>query len=114
MKVKYLFYIACIVFGLFSCDSDRPVYNPKPRAYPKINFPKRAYTVVAPETCPFSFERANYAEFVQDSMFFGEKTDNDCWFDLYEPSLEGTIHCSYYKIDALTNVTIIVCSISLS
>jgi gliding motility-associated lipoprotein GldD len=99
MKIKLLFFIGCLLFAFASCDSDRPVYNPKPRAYPKIEFPERGYIKVDPKTCPFSFERASYAEFVQDSLFFGEETENDCWFDLYVPSLKGTIHCSYYAID---------------
>ena len=99
MKIKYLFFISCLFFAFASCDTDRPIYNPKPRAYPKIEFPEKGYTKVDPKTCPFTFERASYAEFVQDSLFFGEKTENDCWFDLYVPSLKGTIHCSYYEID---------------
>ena len=99
MQIKHLFYIAFLSLGYFSCDNDRILYNPKPRAYPKIEFPAKDYSKVDPMTCPFSFERAKYAEFVQDSMFFGEQTENDCWFDLYVPSLKGTIHCSYYEID---------------
>lgn len=99
MKIKYLFFVCCLFLGFLSCDSDRPIYNPKPRAYPKIDFPKRDYTKVKTDICPFTFERASYAEFVRDSLFFGEKTDNACWFDLYVPSLKGTIHCSYYQID---------------
>ncbi len=87
-----------------SCDSERPIYNPKPRAYPKIVFPVKAYSMVSPKTCPFSFERASYAEFVQDSLFFGEKAENECWFDLYVPSLKGTIHCSYYGIDEVNTL----------
>ena len=91
-----------LIFSLlfcFTCDNgSQTVFNPKPRSYPKIQFPSKSFTKVTTPACPFTFERAKYAEFVRDTLFFNEKPENDCWFDLYVPSLNGTIHCSYYEI----------------
>jgi len=84
-----------------SCDGgQQSIYNPKPRSYPKIEFPAKSYTKVNTNICPFSFERADYAEFVRDTLFFNDKPENECWFDLFVPSLNGTIHCSYYNINS--------------
>ena len=99
MKLDITILILCFFFIAASCDTERPIYNPKPRAYPKIVFPDKAYTDVSPETCPFNFERPAYADFVRDTLFFNEKPENECWFDLYVPSLKGTIHCSYFEIN---------------
>ncbi len=101
MKSNFvLILVVFTCFAFFDCGGgDRPIYNPKPRSYPKIEFPERSYVSVFTEVCPFTFERAGYAEFVRDTLFFNEKPENDCWFDLYVPSLNGTIHCSYYEIN---------------
>jgi len=99
MTSKYFLFLLCSFLLCFACDSgSQTVFNPKPRSYPKIQFPAKSFTPVTTSSCPFTFERAEYADFVRDTLFFNEKPENDCWFDLYVPSLNGTIHCSYYKI----------------
>jgi len=100
MNCKFFFlilfsFLICIACG----DGGQTIYNPKPRSYPKIEFPAKAYTNVYTEVCPFTFQRAEYADFIRDTLFFNEKPENDCWFDLFVPSLNGTIHCSYYEIN---------------
>ena len=100
MKIKILLLCACVLIAsCYACDTDRPVYNPKPRGYPKIEFPVKSYLSVSPTSCPFSFERAEYAKFIRDTLFFNERPENECWFDLFIPALNGTIHCSYYEIN---------------
>lgn len=91
--------IICFLFCLACGDGGQKIYSPKPRSFPKIEFPAKAYTHVATEVCPFTFQRAEYADFIRDTLFFNEEPENDCWFDLYVPSLNGTIHCSYYEIN---------------
>ena len=100
MKCKYFPLVVFSFLFCFACgDGGQTIYNPKPRSYPKIEFPTKDFTQVNSEVCPFTFQRASYANFVRDTLFFNEKPENDCWFDLFVPSLNGTIHCSYYEIN---------------
>ncbi|MEO1513926.1 MAG: hypothetical protein AAFV95_02900 [Bacteroidota bacterium] len=82
-----------------ACGSD-PVYVPKPRAYPKVMFPKRAYQTFEKDYCQCSFKYPVYSEVVKDTLFFNQKPVNDCWFDLVIPQFNARIHCSYYPISA--------------
>lgn len=75
-----------------------PDYTPKPRAYPKVNYPEKAYDKFDESYCNFTFEKPTYAKVVQDTLFFDEKPESECWFDLVIPSLSGKIHCSYREI----------------
>ena len=101
MISKLFFFLILLILLCTSCDGgQQSIYNPKPRSYPKIEFPAKSYTKVNTNVCPFSFERADYAEFVRDTLFFNDKPENECWFDLFVPSLNGTIHCSYYNINS--------------
>ncbi len=81
----------------FSCGGPTD-YTPKPRAYPRIYFPKRAYVQAETGDCPYAFERPFYAHIVKDTSFFEDKTPNDCWFDLYFPDFNAKLHCSYFDI----------------
>jgi len=91
-NVWFLFFILIIV----ACGE--PDYTPKPRAYPKVNYPAKAYDKFDESYCAFTFEKPVYAKVVQDTLFFGEKPESECWFDLVIPALSGKIHCSYREI----------------
>lgn len=75
------------------------VYSPKPRAYPKVNYPEKTYQPFDKNYCNFSFEYPQYATIQQDTLFFDEQPNDPCWFDIIIPSLNAQIHCSYYPID---------------
>jgi gliding motility-associated lipoprotein GldD len=68
--------------------------------FPKIDFPEKSYQQFNEDYCQVLFEYPTYAQVVQDSLFFGEKTEHPCWFDLIIPSLNGKIHCSYQSIQS--------------
>ena len=84
---------------MFSCGSESPVLSPKPRAFPRIEFPDRKQTPFAESYCPFRFDYANYNELIKDTLFFNSAPENECWFDLNCASLNSYLHCSYYPID---------------
>ena len=65
--------------------------TPKPRAYPRIEYPQRSYLNYAAEGCPFTFEYPAYAE-------INDKKDHACWFDLYMPEFRARLHCSYLRV----------------
>ena len=74
------------------------VYTPKPRGYPKIEFPKKEYELFTADYCKFTFEKPKYIKVVQDTIYFDEKPEHPCWFNLEVADLNGSIHCSYKEI----------------
>ena len=86
----------CLVFLVIACKE--PVYTPKPRGYPKIEFPEKKYDEFKTAYCKFSFEKPAYANVVQDTSYFDQLPDDPCWFNLEMPALNGTIHCSYKAV----------------
>lgn len=75
------------------------VYTPKPRAYPKIEYPNRDYATFKEDFCDFSFQKPSYMNVEQDTLFFNEKPMDPCWFDLVIPGFKGRIHFSYRPLD---------------
>lgn len=100
--MKYLlpFSFLFLLVG-FGCDD--PALAPKPRAYPKIIFPEKAYEKFEKEFCEFTFNFPKYAKIQQDELFFEEEVPHQCWFDIYVPELNGKIHCSYVPLDRKIN-----------
>ncbi len=85
-----LFAIICLV----SCREEK-VYIPKPRIYPKIEFPERKMTTLRKDFCSFSFEHPEYMSFEQDTLFLHRDAPHSCWFNLKFPGLNGTVHFTY-------------------
>lgn len=84
---------------LFGCGQEElPV--PKPRSYPRIDYPSRNPVQLGPEFCPFDFTFPDYATAEQKELFFDEQPANPCWFDLYLAPFDGRIHFSYYPINS--------------
>ncbi len=71
---------------LVSCAAD---YTPKPRAFFKLEFPKKEYYIIQSQ-CPFSFELANY------SVLIAKK--NNCLFDIDFPELNGKLYITYLPL----------------
>lgn len=69
-----------------------PVSTPKPYGYFRITVPDTSYVPFDNSQFPiFNFQLSTNA-IVQP------KEDDPSWFDLYYPSLDATIHCSYKPI----------------
>ena len=94
---KFLFVF--IILSLFITACEEPTYTPKPRGYPKITLPTKAYQKFDEKYCQFTFEYPTYATIEQDTLFFDEKAPSDCWFNIKVKGLNAEIHCSYYNID---------------
>jgi gliding motility-associated lipoprotein GldD len=87
---------------LLSCEE--PVYTPKPRGYPKIEYPEKTYQTFNESYCSdFTFEYPTYAEVQQDTTYFDKKPDHPCWFDLYFPMYDSRVHFSYRPVDKKQN-----------
>lgn len=83
---------------LSACSSDGPPPTPKPRAFPKVDYPDYTYQQFNKDYCSFTFQYPTYAEVVQDDNFFDEQPTHPCWFDLYIPAFDSRLHCSYVAI----------------
>lgn len=82
-----------------SCSEDA-VPLPKPRLYPRINYPAKVYSDFDADYCNFSFKQPNYALIQKDSSYFDQKPLHPCWFDLYYADFDARIHFSYYPINS--------------
>ena len=92
----WIFFFAITLF-LAACEE--PVYSPKPRGFPRIEYPDRAGTSSLNQNgCPFSFQLPTYYQIVQDSFFFEEEPLHPCWFDLWIPNFDSRLHCSYFAV----------------
>lgn len=86
---QLLFQGLFLVLLLAGCS--REAGTPRPRAFPRIEYPQRSYLNYAAEGCPFTFEYPGYA-------VINEKKDHTCWFDLYMPDFKARLHCSYVPV----------------
>ena len=91
------FSLLLIVFILFSCEEKS--YLPKPRAYPKVDFPKKELVPFTADYCNLSFQMPSYFKIEKQENFFEEKAADECWFDLQIPQLNGSLHCTYSPVE---------------
>jgi gliding motility-associated lipoprotein GldD len=95
--------LLCLLLPLLcltACGDETPL-TPKPRGYPRVVYPEKAYRQFISEDCPFTFEYPVYARIEQDTAFFDERPSHPCWFDVYLPDFDSRIHSSYYDIGGL-------------
>lgn len=98
---KITFFLACL-FLFASCED--PIYTPKPRGYPKVVYPEKAYQKFDENYCAFTFEYPKYAVVEQDTTFFDEQPAHPCWFDISMPDFDAKLHCSYTPITPQTPI----------
>lgn len=91
--------ISFILIICLACGGNES-YTPKPRAYPRVEYPKRDYQVFGNVDCPMRFRYPGYAEIKMQESFFGERPAHPCWFDLYIPAFDARIHCTYSSIES--------------
>ena len=77
---------------------EEPVSVPKPRTYPRVVYPPKAYRLADAGYCPFTFEQPVYASIERDTTFFEQRPPSDCWFNISIASLNAKIYCSYYPV----------------
>ena len=98
--MRFLIIFLSFIFSFAACEE--PVYNPKPRGFPKVIYPEKVYQPFTEGYCSFTFEYPTYAVVEQDESFFDEKPLNPCWFDLHIPNFDSRIYFSYIPIDKNT------------
>jgi len=102
-KWQKLFVFAAIsllmVLLLIACAGEQTNPVPKPRTYPRVDFPEKTYKQLDREMCYFGFEMPVYAEIRNYSGEIEDSGNRQCWFDINIPDFNGKIHCSYYPIN---------------
>ena len=98
MQSKNITYLLFLIIFTAGCGQGEPIFTPKPRAFPKITFPKKDYKLFKESFCDLEFEYPVYASIQKDTAFFEEKPANECWFDIYIEEFSSKIHCSYYPV----------------
>lgn len=96
--LRILFFAPLFLILGYACGNEA-VPEPRPRGFPRVDFPEKAYQTFDTTFCDFTFEYPAYAEVIQEADFFGEASLHPCWFDLYVPSLNGRVHCSYVPVE---------------
>lgn len=94
---KLLFVFICILISgiLSSCATD---YQPKPKAYLRIDFPEKSYRNLD-SIYPYSFDIPNYARITPDYYSPNEKN----WINIVFPDFNGALHLSYKAINGNLN-----------
>lgn len=88
-----LLVVFCILSVLFtSCDEKQ--YQPKPRAYFRIDFPEKEYVRIDTMRY-FSFEYPVYSTITPDYLSPNEKE----WINIEYPAYKGTLHLSYKTVE---------------
>jgi len=100
MKYLKVLLLLIIVISICSCDEEK-VGTPKPRTYPRVDFPIKEYTIFKTDNCNFEFEYPVYAKIVNDKKFFNKKTPNDCWYSVIFPKFNGQLYLTYYPINSV-------------
>ncbi len=85
---------------LFLSCEEQGLPTPKPRMFPKVDYPQKAFKIFDEDYCSFSFMQMAYANVKQEETYFDEKPLHPCWFDLEIDKLNASIHCSYYPINS--------------
>ena len=92
---------AAIILAAASACGGATSQTPKPRAFPRVEFPVAAgATAFRLEVCPFTFDYPSYVDVEQDTLFFDDRPEHPCWFDLVTPALDGRVYVSYYPISS--------------
>lgn len=84
--IRYL--LLAIVIAMVGCQTEPP--PPRPRAFPRIDFPEHQYAAYKVAECPYSFGFPTYGE-IRDK-------EEACWFDIYMSKFNARIHCSYIPL----------------
>ncbi len=85
--------ISIVAFSSCGDDEDDEVFIPKPKGYPRVDFPKKTYRLYD-SLCPYSFEIPTYSRISNDK----HKGADPCWINVDFPRYNAQIHLSYKTV----------------
>lgn len=93
------FFSLFIICFLAACKEE-PIFYPKPRLFPKVEFPTGKVISFQKDYCPFTFEYSDFMKYEQDTVFLTKGAANPCWFNLSYDGFNSDIHFTYTDISA--------------
>lgn len=99
--MRLFFFLFIFLLSFSGCQE--PSFTPKPRAYPKVEYPEKKYISFDEEYCSFTFQYPQYTKIQRDNKSFEESPTYSCWFDLYYPGFDSRIYFTYYPIGGAKN-----------
>ncbi len=96
MRIITKILFAFFLFFVTGCTTNE--FTPKPKAYPKIDFPKRIAQNVEISDCPYRFMFPDYGSVKRDTLFFDENVKDECWLDIKLEDFNGTINLTYKEM----------------
>jgi len=87
-----------LIIMLFCSCQQAELGIPKPRMYPKVDYPERNKIQFTESYCQLGFNYPDYFIVKQDKYFFEKKPIDPCWFNLESQQLNSQLHCSYIPI----------------
>lgn len=92
MRFKNIIFLSLVLFlGVTACRNND--YSPKPKAYFRIEFPRKVYTRFD-QPVPYGFEYPTYATIEQDQSRDAQKS----WYNLHFKQFNGYLHLTYYDV----------------
>lgn len=95
--MKYILY-SLLILVMISCGQDEVSIVPKPRMYPRVDYPERGYQAFDKSYCDFTFDMPRYATIRQDTSYSDDREGNECWFDLRMQPLNAELNFSYIPV----------------
>lgn len=90
-----------LILSVVACTTESDI-SPRPRAYPRVDYPDRNLATYVQGECPFTFSYPDYFEVHRDTTYFEEYIDNPCWFNLHADGFNADIHCTYTQFGSYT------------
>ena len=94
MRLVFLLFI----FVSFSCNNGE-VLLPKPRIYPKVDYPIKRIVDFESDKCPFTMRLPDYFRYADDVNKNSNEENFDCWFNLHCDDLNSYIYFSYVPFE---------------
>jgi gliding motility-associated lipoprotein GldD len=94
------YWINLIIIALLFISCGENGSTPKPRIFPKVEYPSGEYEQFIKSDCPFTFQMPAYVSIEQDSKYAKFKPLHPCWFNLNYEMFQAQIYCSYAPISS--------------
>jgi gliding motility-associated lipoprotein GldD len=98
MKLLHFFSILLLILFISSCKES---FTPKPKSYPRIDYPDRSYQKYSGD-CPYTFDYPVYAILEAE----GDPDSSPCWFNIVYKPFNARLHLSYKSIRSQSDLSV--------